>query len=340
MATTSRPTERERNGAPNAGVIHEARVRSVRRRRIHGMGAVVGAVVAVGAWLVAPPPRGRMHPARPVHPPAADQTGGRRGAPYLAPFLTGGGYGWCLIIVHGGGCPTMLTDPATTVAVDDPGQSREASILVVLAPRVANVLVDHHRGQIATLARLPYGMRLARVAFPPGSSILFRARSLSPIDQAGRPVGSAEPLTNSPESPLQARWWQAPESPPPGPGTIHAQGIPGLTAQWGHSATAIKPFPAPILGRAFFTCLDAEYTLHGWPLKVALLLDARHPATRIFPVPGMHPVAGSPGIYSAAGGWNVELTIERAGNAWLVVSGGSGLRQRAEVLRHLRAHIA
>jgi hypothetical protein len=53
----------------------------------------------------------------------------------------------------------------------------------------------------------------------------------------------------------------------------------------------------------------------------------------------MKPIVGSPGLFWAPGDWHGEITAVRHGNAWLVVAGGSGERQRLLVLDHLAAEI-
>jgi hypothetical protein len=139
---------------------------------------------------------------------------------------------------------------------------------------------------------------------------------------------------------ITVRWWARPQPLAPGPCQIRAHGLPALEPEWGHVAATIRPYPAKIIGRAFFSCIDSEYYMHKWPLETAILLDARHPGRAPAAIPGMKPVAGSPGLFNAPGDWHGEITAARQQGAWLVVAGGSGLHQRIEVLRHLSASVS
>jgi hypothetical protein len=131
------------------------------------------------------------------------------------------------------------------------------------------------------------------------------------------------------------------ESPTPlsrsgrGPCSLRAGGLSGLTAQWSHVASVIRPFSGTLIGRGFFSCIDTEYYLHKWPLDAAILLDAAHPGVLPAAIPGLEPVPGERGYFNGPGDFKGELTATRFGNAWLVVAGGSGLAQRIEVLRHV-----
>ena len=138
---------------------------------------------------------------------------------------------------------------------------------------------------------------------------------------------------------MNVRWWKKPERPAAGPCRIRAHGLPALEGEWGHVASAIRPYPARIIGRAFFSCIDTEYYLHNWPLDTAILLDAQHPGRPPAPIPDMRAIPHEPGLYDSPGGWEGEITAVRRGNAWLVVAGGSGLHQREEVLRHLHTTV-
>ena len=117
--------------------------------------------------------------------------------------------------------------------------------------------------------------------------------------------------------------------------------MPGLAQQWSHVASSIIAAPAGLVGRAFFSCIDVEYYLHGkWPLDAAVLLDAAHPGSPPAAIPGLGPVPGHAGLFNGPGDFKGELTATRRGEAWLVVAGGSGLAQRLRVLSHLSATIS
>lgn len=112
-----------------------------------------------------------------------------------------------------------------------------------------------------------------------------------------------------------------------------------MKTEWSHTARSIRPLVGPLVGHAFFSCIDTEYYLNHWPLDAAILLDAAHPSGPPAPIPGLLPVPGAPGLVNGPGDFKGELTATRHSNAWIVVAGGSGLAQRITVLRHLTAAI-
>jgi hypothetical protein len=131
-------------------------------------------------------------------------------------------------------------------------------------------------------------------------------------------------------------FWQAPNAvtprihesayhgsthPRPGVCELAQHGLPGLVGEWGGTLSTISP-AQDALGEVFLSCINTEYYLHGWPLDMAVLLDGRRPGQVLGPIPGAQPVLGHPNIVNLATG---SLTAKRAGNAWLVAEGGSGL---------------
>ena len=90
-------------------------------------------------------------------------------------------------------------------------------------------------------------------------------------------------------------------------------------------------------GEVFLSCIDTEYYLHGWPLEVAVLLDAQHPGATLGSIPAARPVPGHPlTVNVPAGPFPGALTARRTGNAWLVVQGGANQAQRLRVLQALK----
>lgn len=252
---------------------------------------------------------------------------------------------------------------------------REERITALLAPDVRGVLADGRSAAVVTQAQLPYGLRLAQIDFarhitPTVRHSVGSATSLGPPGQ--KAFGQPTPRRSAPEAPpvpegagpnllatgangkplayfnpepgggvsMNVRWWEKPQPLPPGPCEIRARGLPALEPEWGHVAATIRPYPAKIIGRAFFSCTDTEYYLHKWPLETAILLDAQHPGRPPASIPGMKPVKGTASMVNAPGDWHGEITATRHRNAWLVVAGGSGLHQRIEVLRHLSANVS
>jgi hypothetical protein len=210
------------------------------------------------------------------------------------------------------------------------------SIVVIGAPQMAAVLVggDRHVPTVA-LPGLPYGLRAARILLPLKIQTGRRGRlGFSPprepaivaLDARGRPLRAGTAGT-------RLQW---PDTAGRGPCSLHAGGLPGLSARWSHVANAIRPFPGgELVGHAFFSCIDTEYLLNRWPLDAAILLDGAHPGTAPAAIPGLTPVLGRRGYFNGPGDFKGELTATRLHNAWLVVAGGRNLAQRIEVLRHL-----
>lgn len=168
--------------------------------------------------------------------------------------------------------------------------------------------------------------------------------ALLPLDGSGQVIATT---FDYPDPPFQF-FWQAPKAitpeihDPPYHGRTRPRadaicllgqhGLPGLTPVWGNTILRIKPAENS-LGELFVSCVDTEYYLHGWPLGTGVLLDARRPGQVLGALPGARPVPGVPGAVDFA---NARLSARRIGEAWLVVSGGSGSRQRLRVLEALR----
>jgi len=207
-------------------------------------------------------------------------------------------------------------------------------------PELGGVLFDGRRLPWKAV-ELPYHLRLIEVTVrrpggrPPPHDLWPELR-LTAVDRDGRVI----PRPRFYDGPaVESRWWKRGNRVPAGPCRLKARGLPGLTAQWGHVAGAIRPYGAPIDGRAFFSCIDTEFFLRKWPLDAAILLDAAHPGRRPAPLPEMTPVPGAPGYFREPSTWNGAITARREGPWWLLVAGGSGGAQRLEVLRHLTATV-
>jgi hypothetical protein len=253
--------------------------------------------------------------------------------------LTGPGV-WALRI----GSLTIRTISSRSLPIGD-----RAAVFFVPAKRPRPVLF------IPGLARPP------RRRPPPGIRIV----PMVPLDRSGRVIATHFWRRPPPEAPILSwiaadaltRRWPLPTQlgPPyrgpgfhvrthPGPGVceLSQHGLPALHAQFGHTVLWFAP-DSHALGEAFWSCLDAEYYLHGWPLTVAVLLDGRRPGQVLEPIPGARPVPGKPDMVNVATGRfpsslfsnNFGVTAKRVGYAWLVAQGGSGLAQRVQVLNSL-----
>lgn len=334
---------------PNDGVIREARRRQYLRRAQNAVGSVIiVAGLGIGALALAGGGRsGHRAAGRDPRPATREALNARRFAVRLSPSLNGGTYGWCVGIeeadarVGGGGCSATpeAARPLAMIITTGSARTRKSSVFVLTLPQVAALLVNgRERVPTRSVEGLPYGLRAARIVT---ALRVGRARHRSPtfalapepklvaLDARGRAFPSTAGHTPGAAVTLSAH----------GPCALIAGGLPGLTREWSHVASAIAPYPGAIVGRSFFSCIDTEYYLRQWPLDAAILLDATHPGTPPAPIPGLEPVKGRPGYVNGPGDFKGELTAVRRGNAWLVIAGGESLEQRIEVLRHLTASV-
>ena len=250
------------------------------------------------------------------------------------------------------------------------GPNTSASVAFTLTgPEVAAIRFDRRTIRTFTSSQLPTGDRAAVFflpagapapvipgSFPPirsgtirvpagpdGSWRRIPAAALVPLNTAGRVIPVSPP--NLTAFPLTA-FWQAPSAvtpsihepsyhgpthPGPGACELGQTGLPGLTPEWGHTLARVTPV-TDAQGELLLSCIDTHYYLHGWPLTAAVLLNAQHPGAPPGPLPGATPIPGTTDTvdFPAAG-----LSGRRVGNAWLIVSGGSGTTQRVRVLTAL-----
>jgi hypothetical protein len=335
---------------PDQGVIEEARRRQ-RARRIRAVTAATIVIAAAAGVLVAMSGGGTPREA-PLHLPAEPPLSSRRLpagsiSVRLSPNLEGGQAGWCVTILEGSGA-TGTCGPLPTVGhpllVGGSSWSQGDSDMTtteVTAPRVAYFLVNGSR-RVATksLPGLPYGLRVAIIHTPLPRSLnrglAARSPTIVPLDARG------EPITESRD--YGASWfrdWNPPASPVKGPCELHVSGLEGVTAEWGQVATALRPYPARIVGHGFLSCLDTEYYLAraGRGIRASVLLDAANPGkTAPSPIPGMVPIPGLTGFYNSSIGQGFEpMTAKRQGEVWVVAAGGgrNAEETRVRLLRHL-----
>lgn len=343
---------------PNQGVIEEARRRQ-HRRRVAGVAAIVALGIAailsasIGDSHPVPPRPARSDPASSAH---VSKLGGPGFDVHLSPVMDGGQYGWCVLVTEGagaagnGGCSMtpISGSPISYLMSTFSAKSSHESIVAVTTPQVATVIAGKQRLRPLALSGLPYGLRAARILLPVRLSYRFvgghrrlvrlppREPTLVALDARGHTIPQR---TLKFSSLPRVRASQPPGSSSASPCRLQVSGLVGLSSQWSHVASSISPYPAKIIGRAFFSCVDVEYYQHGWPLDAALLLDAAHPGAPPAAIPDLAPVPGMRGFFNGPGGFKGQVSATRAGNAWLVVAGGKDTAQRITLLRHLTATV-
>jgi hypothetical protein len=328
-------------------VIEDARRRHRARRRSIAVAVPVTALVVgvLAAVLGGGPPDSRLgfRPA-PRRLAGAAGAGGRLPA-RIAPALPGGSYGWDVKVGVGGSCCTVPTRRNALAGETETRSWPGHEVVTFLSgPELAAFAYRGHRLPITVVpGHLPFGLRVVQVSIthtnPTQSSPPSPPSSAELTALGNRGNTLPQRLTVTAPS-AGVRWWKRPEAPANGPCRLQAHGFRGLTPQWGHVASRILPYGEPIIGRAFFSCVDTEYYLHHWPLDAAILLDAQHPGRLPAPLPEMTRAPGSAGIFNTPGGWDGAITARRSRDAWIVVAGGSGITQRLELLRHLTATIS
>ncbi|MGH2885168.1 MAG: hypothetical protein ACRDPA_21090, partial [Solirubrobacteraceae bacterium] len=237
---------------------------------------------------------------------APGQPGWTTGLDYtVSPSGSGGGG------ESAGGTYPTASNPVFGGASDglsaDPGRRGDTVAMVLTGPQVAAVRFGQRTIRTFTSPQLPTGDRAAVFFVPPGSpqptvwsgppnqSTKIPAGAVRPLDASGRVLSSN---SNTPDTPFQS-YWQAPAALTPqihepayhGPTRpsrsgicqLAQHGLPGLVGVWGNTISRFAP-AAGSLGELFESCVGAEYYLHGWPLAVGVLLDARHPGRVLGPL--------------------------------------------------------
>jgi hypothetical protein len=347
---------------PEQGVIEEARRRQ-RSRRLRVSLAAVLALAGAGTLIAAAtgggtPAQAPLHlPPEPSPLPARHVGSTSPISVSLSPNLEGGQAGWCVLIIEassggGGTCGPLPTvgHPLLTGTSGWTHGDRDVTTTEITAPRVAYFLVNGKR-HVATksLPGLPYGLRVAIIHTPLGKFADRFARgaglrgaglpTLVPLNAQGKRIAET-----SDYGAVWFRDWNRPAAPLAGPCRLHVSGLASVTAEWGQVATAIRPYPAQIVGRGFLSCVDTEYYVPGRGMRAAVLLDAGDPG-RVAPavIPGLAPIPQAPGLYNGVGDYAFRgpMTAKREGDAWVVVAGGGRNAEEARIhlLRHLTASI-
>lgn len=258
----------------------------------------------------------------------------------LVPPLTAGWIGWCSQVVtpssSGGGCPV---DPEVGEPLVDEGWSGSAPPptvegYVITSGEVSSVSLGG--GQtIPTRSqpRLPFGLRAALIEIP-GAQLFGLTpsfRSFTLLSQAGQPL--PQPRRPFHIDSVPTKFWKHPKRPPRGICALSSR-LAGLKAEWGSVALHAAGRKG-IIGQGFLSCIETEYHLHhGW-LQATLLLNGETPGAPPATLPNMKPLARHKAIMVEHG-----VLARRLHNAWLLVTGGSDLAQRIEVLDALRARVS
>ena len=253
----------------------------------------------------------------------------------LYPQIQGGLAGWADLITFsaagrlrygqgGGGLPVV----GSPLFAGEHVESGKFSY-VLTAPQVAAVRLSNQRTILTRGdSRLPVGIRAAVFQSP-----AHGPNTVTALDAAGRVIRYVHTF----EPPEPTTFWRRPQRVARGSCSITAAKNSGLQADWGRVVTTILADPQ-ILGRAFLSCIDTWYYLHGSAhdaMDAAVLLDATHPGAPPAPLPDMTAVPGHPGIFDREGTLFGRLTARRVGNAWLVVRGATNLQQRISAINAL-----
>jgi hypothetical protein len=318
-------------------VIEEARRRSLARRRrstvtlLLALLAVGGVVWALsGGYSRAQSPR--VASSADAAAARASAGGSPRWGVRISPTLEVGRAGWCVIVVErgvtgGSACGGVLAGSALFLQVYGWGQvgSHRTTQVAVAAPGVQAVRAGTRRVSTSALPGLPYGMRAVRVETATNTQLV-------PLGAGGQTIP-----TTWPQQARQAtvRRWQAPARAPLGACSVTAGGVERLTPEGGAVAVAVRPFPGALIGSAFLPCAATTFRRGGVPVTVTVLLDAAQPGAPPASLPDFHAVRSDPGVFSQGG-----LVATRDGAAWLVVSQGSSVAERLEVLAHVGAKVS
>lgn len=347
------------------GLINEA-VRRCLRCLLVGLGLLACFASIAYAGIVGATASQRLSGRVPgTHTPGLRQipvsVAGDRYRIVIEPSLEAGQPGWTSALIYsglggtggGGGYPTRSWPFVGTAFTTYAGGQAPAGDVVdyfITGPGVAAVHFGTRVVSTFSGPQLPSGDRAAVFFVPASSPVVIpypgirfpgKSRRLFALDSRGRIIRTHffRP------SVYRSTFWQAPSAgysseppftgpdhPLPGACELSEHGLPALTPEFGHVIKRIRPVHSAT-GEVFLSCIDTTYYLHGWPLEVAVLVNAKDPGHRPGPIPGAHRVPGHPATMKlAAGSFPGALTGRRIGQAWLVVQGGASLGQRLGVL--------
>jgi hypothetical protein len=265
---------------------------------------------------------------------------------FVPPIEAGDG-GWCLaiqneacrgialqgpIIAEGwvgyGPPPTRIGIVVTTSAVSAVSVEGGAPI----AMRGEEALPDDLR---AASVEIQGGRRFRRV---PGFGISAPVpASFVPLAQGGKLMHQIRGLRTSLLFVEPTKRWTWPASVPRGICAIRIGRLEGLRVERGNVVTRFE-HRVGLVERPLLSCALTVYELNGSSVLASVLVDAGDPGSSPTPLPGMKPLAGHPGVVQApvADG---EAVAHRIPGAWLIVTKGSGVSQRLDLLEHMSAKV-
>jgi hypothetical protein len=360
-------TEQPPDAGIDAGVIEEARERQRRRwmRVAAAIAALAGLVIGLVIALGGGGGSGRAGGLGESSLSRPSSLTFRNGVPYIdgrrfviaeTPTLTGGDVGLdvraLMSGLSAGGYPT----PANPVIASfDDGLYMHTTLVAggiyasLVGPEVASMRVTHLGTFKPHPDDLPLGEKVFIFTRPLGS----RGDVIGPnTGDGGKPgkmvetfySSTGKQITTAETIPFRvpSSYWHAPATPSRSGRCLVRSTLTDVTAHWGQVATAIEPDPT-VHGPAFLSCSSTWYTWHHVPFAVGILLNAESPGNTPAALWGATPLTGHPGIVQIN---PVEKTstvlapapsfvARRIGPAWIVVTGGNSLAQRAQFLNGL-----
>jgi hypothetical protein len=283
--------------------------------------------------------------------------GGYRYRISLVPSLQVGQIGWCGAItttsksghledLGTGSCGDAPTRGAPLFA----SQVGQGLSFVFTAASVHAIQLPGRRPVLTASAGLPFGYRAAvfQYVLPTGrlpSANRDEQFGIAALNATGQRIsydGSGMP--NEP-----TKSWVPGQTPARGSCSVTANSRAKLTFGVGSVVTSTVPAPE-LVGAAFLPCLERNVRLDSTSprslpidervMQIYVLLNAGDPSAPAPALPYMRPVPGHPGILDNAelplpDGLRDGMTARRAGNPWLVVTGGRSTQQRLAVLSQI-----
>jgi hypothetical protein len=262
----------------------------------------------------------------------------------LTPATEGGWAGWCITAQEGAHqstrCP--IAPSGDMIAYERWETSGQEARGYALTSSAADAVAVDEQGSVPTVPIKGFaGEFSAALVGIPGTMPAGRWPDEFEAVSQGVRESSHHGLGQAPTTPsisLPATYWKAPQVPPSGPCAIGSSHLPGLRSRWGHVVGVVRPVPELARG-GYISCDDTKLSVRGSSLDAAILVDAAQPGSAPpQPLPNAHLVGSHHGLYTAPG-WSGAILARRVGDAWLLVEGGRGLRQRESVLAHLRATV-